>query len=434
MRIPKSFNAAQPAVAPRPGVRAAHQGRAHRARRGTASSAPRPPTTARSPGCARDPRAHPCHGCDEREDHARWAERYHRLQRDTRQLERRIEGRTNTIARTFDRIVALLTELDYLRGRRGHRRRAGGWPGSTASWTCWPASACATASGRGSARPNWPPASRRWSTRRAQADDAVAPKLPSGRGQGRAGRDGAHLGPARRPGGGASRSTRRRGSASASPTSASPGPPTCGPPGTGLDEVLREAEMPAGDFVRWCKQVIDVLGQIAAAAPARRRHGGEERAQGRGRGAARRRGVQLGGLTAGEATAGWPRAADSRLWPLVCALPVRFSCSSSATPAQTAPSTTASPPTMTLLRMTPMSGLGPTTHVDTMSQAPSARWPGHPGPPLGHGGEAECQYGYRDADDEVVASPGGLARGEVKHPRRDGAVQTEQEHRSSASS
>ena len=39
--------------------------------------------------------------------------------------------------------------------------------------------------------------------------------------------------------------------------------------GKGLDEVLREADMPAGDFVRWCKQVIDVLGQISAAAPAR---------------------------------------------------------------------------------------------------------------------------------------------------------------------
>ncbi|MEU3463951.1 hypothetical protein ABZ721_28870, partial [Streptomyces sp. NPDC006733] len=25
--------------------------------------------------------------------------------------------------------------------------------------------------------------------------------------------------------------------------------------------------MPAGDFVRWCKQVIDVLGQISDAAP-----------------------------------------------------------------------------------------------------------------------------------------------------------------------
>ena len=29
-------------------------------------------------------RAHPCHGCAEREDHARWAERYHQLDRDTR--------------------------------------------------------------------------------------------------------------------------------------------------------------------------------------------------------------------------------------------------------------------------------------------------------------------------------------------------------------
>ncbi|GAA3071332.1 hypothetical protein GCM10020000_64940 [Streptomyces olivoverticillatus] len=34
-----------------------------------------------------------------------------------------------------------------------------------------------------------------------------------------------------------------------------------------MDEVLREIEMPAGDFVRWSKQLIDVLGQIAAAAP-----------------------------------------------------------------------------------------------------------------------------------------------------------------------
>ena len=31
----------------------------------------------------RDLRAHPCHGCAEREDHARWAERYHRLPRET---------------------------------------------------------------------------------------------------------------------------------------------------------------------------------------------------------------------------------------------------------------------------------------------------------------------------------------------------------------
>jgi ATP-dependent RNA helicase HelY len=30
--------------------------------------------------------------------------------------------------------------------------------------------------------------------------------------------------------------------------------------------VLGEAELPAGDFVRWTKQVIDLLGQVADAA------------------------------------------------------------------------------------------------------------------------------------------------------------------------
>ncbi|NED52289.1 hypothetical protein G3I24_15495, partial [Micromonospora aurantiaca] len=35
-----------------------------------------------------DLRRHPVHGCDKREDHARWAERYHRLDRETEQLRR----------------------------------------------------------------------------------------------------------------------------------------------------------------------------------------------------------------------------------------------------------------------------------------------------------------------------------------------------------
>jgi ATP-dependent RNA helicase HelY len=38
--------------------------------------------------------------------------------------------------------------------------------------------------------------------------------------------------------------------------------------GKSLDAVLREADMPAGDFVRWTRQLIDVLGQITDAAPA----------------------------------------------------------------------------------------------------------------------------------------------------------------------
>jgi ATP-dependent RNA helicase HelY len=59
-------------------------------------------------------RQHPCHGCSDREVHARWAERYHRTDRQVRDLERRVEGRTNSIARRFDRVCEVLTDLGYL--------------------------------------------------------------------------------------------------------------------------------------------------------------------------------------------------------------------------------------------------------------------------------------------------------------------------------
>ncbi len=58
--------------------------------------------------------AHPCHDCPDREQHARWAQRWHRLSKDRAGLVRRIEGRTNTLARTFDRLCDLLIELGYL--------------------------------------------------------------------------------------------------------------------------------------------------------------------------------------------------------------------------------------------------------------------------------------------------------------------------------
>ena len=61
-------------------------------------------------------RAHPCHGCADREEHARWAERWLRLRRETEQLQRRVETRTNTIARQFDRVCAVLETMGYLRG------------------------------------------------------------------------------------------------------------------------------------------------------------------------------------------------------------------------------------------------------------------------------------------------------------------------------
>src|SRR6185312_15110498 len=59
-------------------------------------------------------RRHPCHACPEREDHARWAERRHRLQRDTDALREKVSGRTGSLARTFDLVCAVLTGRGYL--------------------------------------------------------------------------------------------------------------------------------------------------------------------------------------------------------------------------------------------------------------------------------------------------------------------------------
>ena len=62
----------------------------------------------------RELRAHPCHGCSEREDHARWSERWWKLRQETDGLVRQIQGRTNTIAKTFDRVCGVLGNYGYL--------------------------------------------------------------------------------------------------------------------------------------------------------------------------------------------------------------------------------------------------------------------------------------------------------------------------------
>jgi ATP-dependent RNA helicase HelY len=61
-------------------------------------------------------RQHPCHGCPDREEHARRAERYQRLEREAKDTERRVAGRTHVIARTFDRVCAVLDQLGYTDG------------------------------------------------------------------------------------------------------------------------------------------------------------------------------------------------------------------------------------------------------------------------------------------------------------------------------
>ncbi|WP_028278711.1 DEAD/DEAH box helicase [Arthrobacter sp. H5] len=59
-------------------------------------------------------RAHPCHGCSDREQHARWSERWWKLRRETDRLSGQIRGRTNTIAKTFDRVSEVLAHYGYL--------------------------------------------------------------------------------------------------------------------------------------------------------------------------------------------------------------------------------------------------------------------------------------------------------------------------------
>jgi ATP-dependent RNA helicase HelY len=59
-------------------------------------------------------RQHPCHACPDREEHARWAERRHRLERDTAALRDKVAGRTGSLARTFDEVCAVLADRGYL--------------------------------------------------------------------------------------------------------------------------------------------------------------------------------------------------------------------------------------------------------------------------------------------------------------------------------
>ena len=59
-------------------------------------------------------RAHPCHGCAEREQHARWAERWWRLKQEHDQLSRQIRTRTGQVAKRFDRVAEVLESLGYL--------------------------------------------------------------------------------------------------------------------------------------------------------------------------------------------------------------------------------------------------------------------------------------------------------------------------------
>jgi len=203
--------------------------------------------------------AHPCHGCPEREAHARWATRWVELERDTAQTRRRIEQRTNTIARRFDKVCEVLDVLGYLDGDRvttaGERLgrlyaeldlvaaeclRAGTWDG------LGPAELAAALSGLVFETRNpedvEPPRLPRGAVR-----DVVSATVSTRAGLERLERDRGLAG-LRRPDFGFAWAAWRWAS------------------GAGLDDVLRENDLTPGDLVRNVKQLIDLTDQVADAA------------------------------------------------------------------------------------------------------------------------------------------------------------------------
>ena len=206
-------------------------------------------------------RRHPCHDCTDREEHARYAERYTRLARETEAIERRVAGRSHVIARTFDRVCRVLERLGYLAGDtvtpdgRGlgslyteldllaaECLRRGLWDGLSAAELA----ACVSA----------------LSFESRQADDVQPPRLPKGRvpevlaatvrtwGELDQLEKDHELSFLREPDLGFAWAAYRWAR------------------GARLESVLDESpDLTPGDFVRSVKQLIDLLDQIASAAP-----------------------------------------------------------------------------------------------------------------------------------------------------------------------
>ena len=207
-------------------------------------------------------KAHPCHQCPEREVHARWAARWWKLQRETSALQRKVEHRTNSVSQTFERICVVLTQLGYLdedgetvstlgsRLRRLYTEkdllaaeclRGGAWQRLDPAELAAVVSMLVHEPRRDEHDPfprlptdgvteAWEDMLRRWSE---LEDLESAHALPQ----------------TGEPDAGIAWAVHRWAS------------------GRRLDEVLSGSDLTAGDFVRRCKQVVDLLGQVGDAAP-----------------------------------------------------------------------------------------------------------------------------------------------------------------------
>jgi ATP-dependent RNA helicase HelY len=206
-------------------------------------------------------KAHPCHQCPEREDHARWAERWWRLKRETVGLQRKVEGRTNTVARSFDRICAALVDIGYLAPDgesvtpEGERLRRLYTEKDLLAALCLQEGVWKKLDAPGLAAC----VSTLIHEPRGEGTD-VSPRMPTDQ---------------------VSEAFTRMQQlwSDLEDLETRHGLPTTSAPDAGmawsvhrwargrdLDEVLRGQDMAAGDFVRRCKQIVDLLGQVADAA------------------------------------------------------------------------------------------------------------------------------------------------------------------------
>lgn len=191
-------------------------------------------------------------------DKKRWEDRARKLRKQIERGRRRVEARSGSIARTFDRVVAALSELDYLRGDEvtpwgrllarvyGERDllvaeclRHDAWRGLDAPGL---AALCCALSYEprrdGEPEGRWPGGPFRQAFERTlelwDSLDEVGERHRLG------GAEMPHAGLAAAMQGWAS--------------------------GWSLSRTLEETEIGAGDFVRWAKQTIDLLDQLAQAA------------------------------------------------------------------------------------------------------------------------------------------------------------------------
>lgn len=74
-----------------------------------------PEAESRAVALERRARRHPSHACPERDKHERWATRASKLEERIQGIERFVRSRTETLGRQFDRVLSVLVDLGYVR-------------------------------------------------------------------------------------------------------------------------------------------------------------------------------------------------------------------------------------------------------------------------------------------------------------------------------